>query len=103
MRRAVFDHYRAMVQTICQRLAQTSAGEQAQRTGGSTFTLDVWPGHPLAEEASASLARYSKQHAELYARIEAHNAAHGRPEDYDQAVIYTGQHVWPRRRNEGQT
>lgn len=29
-------------------------------------------------------------------------AAHGRPDDYDQAVIYAGQHVWPRRKGEVQ-
>jgi hypothetical protein len=99
---AVFDHYRAMVQTICQRLARTASSEQAQRAGGSTFTLDVWPGHPLAEEAYSTLARYRIEHAALFERIEAYNAEHGRPDDYDQVVIYAGQHVWPRRKGEVQ-
>jgi hypothetical protein len=100
---AVFDHYRAMVQTVCQRLSQPTAHEHPQRVGGSTFTLDVWPGHPLADEAYGTLDRYRRQHATLYERIEAYNAEHGRPEEYDQVVIYGGQHVWPRRKGEVQS
>jgi hypothetical protein len=89
---AVFDHYRALVQTICQRLSRGSAQASA-RTGGSTFTLDVWPGHPHADEAYAVLARFRTEHTELYERIERYNAEHGRPSEYDQVVIYGGQHV----------
>jgi hypothetical protein len=89
---AVFDHYRALVQTICQRLAHGSAQASA-RMGGSTFTLDVWPSHPLADEAYGVLARFRTEHTELYERIERYNAEHGRPAEYDQVVIYGGQHV----------
>jgi hypothetical protein len=93
---AVFDHYRALVQTICQRMAQGSGSAQASaRVGGSTFTLDVWPGHPHAEEAYGVLARFRAEHTALYERIEQHNAEHGRPAEYDQVVIYGGQHVRP--------
>jgi hypothetical protein len=96
---AVFDHYRALVQTICQRLGQSGgSGAAAQnRIGGSTFTLDVWEGHPFADEAYGVLARFRAIHTELYERIERHNADHGRPAEYDQVVIYGGQHVTLRR------
>jgi hypothetical protein len=97
---AVFDHYRALVQTICQRLVQTGkqlTGQAQARVGGSTFTLDVWDGHPFADEAYGVLARFRALHLELFERIERHNAEHGRPRDYDQVVIYFGQHCVPRR------
>jgi hypothetical protein len=102
---AVFDHYRALVQTICQRLAHGGgsgsgggAGAAAQgRIGGSTFTLDVWEGHPFADEAYGVLAHFRAIHTELYERIERHNTEHGRPPEYDQVVIYGGQHVVSRR------
>jgi hypothetical protein len=95
---AVFDHYRALVQTICQRLVQANTGGAAQsRVGGSTFTLDVWEGHPFAGEAYGVLARFRAIHTELYERIERYNAEHGRPSEYDQVVIYGGQHVVRRR------
>ena len=91
---AVFDHYRALVQTICRRLGQGGSSAQASaRTGGSTFTLDVWPGHPHADEAYGVLARFRAEHTALYERIELYNAQHGRPAEYDQVVIYGGQHV----------
>jgi hypothetical protein len=57
---AIFDHYRAMVQTICQRLASAQGSSAAQRAGGSTFTFDVWPGHPLAEDAYGTLTRFAR-------------------------------------------
>ena len=78
----MFDHYRALVQTICQRLSQSAGAATAQgRVGGSTFTFDVWEGHPHAEEAYAALARFRASHAELYDRIERFNAElAGRPE-----------------------
>jgi hypothetical protein len=97
---AVFDHFRAMVQTICQRLTTARNGDAAQRVGGSTFTLDVWDGHPLAQEAYGVLARFRSEHAALFERVEQHNAEHARPDDYDQVVIYAGQHVLPRRRSD---
>ncbi|HMI92122.1 MAG TPA: hypothetical protein VK509_12190 [Polyangiales bacterium] len=89
---AVFDHYRALVQTGKQLTGQAQA-----RVGGSTFTLDVWDGHPFADEAYGVLARFRALHLELFERIERHNAEHGRPRDYDQVVIYFGQHCVPRR------
>jgi hypothetical protein len=96
---AVFDHYRTLVQTICQRLGQSSGSAAAaqNRIGGSTFTLDVWEGHPFVDEAYGVLARFRAIHTELYERIERHNAEHGRPPEYDQVVIYGGQHVVSRR------
>jgi hypothetical protein len=98
---AVFDHHAAMVRTICQRLAQNMGGARAQgRVGGSTFTLDVWDGHPLAEEAYDTLARFRAAHGELYQRIERYNAEHRRPREYDQVVIYAGQHVLPAQTEE---
>jgi hypothetical protein len=91
---AVFDHYGAMVRTICQRLAESMGGAKADgRIGGSTFTLDVWDGHPLADEAYSTLARWRAAHGDLYQRIEHYNAQHARPREYDQVVIYAGQHV----------
>ena len=103
---AVFDHYRALVQTICQRLAPNIADAahagaapavKASRVGGSTFTLDVWEGHPFADEAYSVLARFRATHTELYERIERYNADHRPPAEHDQVVIYAGQHVQSRR------
>src|SRR5262249_5334672 len=101
---AVFDHYQAMVKTIGRRLSpDAKADVAAGHVGGSTFTFDVWEGHPLAGEAYACLARFREAHAALYERIERYNAEHGRAPHHDQVIVYGGQYVLRRRGDEEQS
>jgi hypothetical protein len=89
---AVFDHFKAVVNTVTQRLAIDRAiPNLADRVGGSTYTLDVWAGHPHAEEAFASLRELRSRVGELRQKIEAYNAEHRVPEDYTEVVLYLGQ------------
>jgi hypothetical protein len=99
---AVFDHVQAVVQTICQRL-QLAAGVPSgqERVGGSTYSFDVWDGHPLAGEVEASLARFRAQHSELRARVDAWNQQYGRPARYRQIVMYGGQCLFDRNSSTG--
>src|SRR5690606_9122349 len=53
---AIFDHVQAVVQTICQRLRLNDSARNADAVGGSTYTYDVWPGHPLEAEVSGLLS-----------------------------------------------
>jgi hypothetical protein len=93
---AVFDHFQAMVKTIVCRLREDRAAPNlTDRVGGSTYTLDVWPGHPLEEEAVATLARLRATLGELRKRVEAFNAEHPTPERYTQVVLYAGQCLIP--------
>jgi hypothetical protein len=93
---AVFDHFQAVVQTVCQRLRQTSFGPSPEGVGGSTYSFDIWPGHPLESEVIGQLARARKAHGELRQRVEAHNAAVGLPPSYQQVTSYVGQCVLER-------
>jgi hypothetical protein len=86
---AVFDHYKAMVNTITARLSEDRCAPG--RVGGSTFTVDVWEGHPFAEEVYATLARIRSELSEQRAKVEQFNAEHGIPEDYTRVVMYAGQ------------
>jgi hypothetical protein len=89
---AVFDHFKALVNTVTQRLGLDRASPNlADRIGGSTYTLDVWPGHPLAEEAYQSLRELRRQLGDLRGRVEAYNADHAIPDDYTQLILYLGQ------------
>jgi hypothetical protein len=89
---AVFDHYKAMVNTIAARLGTEAAGGvDAAVVGGSTYTLDIWEGHPLAEEVKATLARLRKILSEQRTRVEDYNAKHGLPTDYNRVIQYVGQ------------
>lgn len=89
---AVFDHFKALVNTVTQRLggARPSAN-LADRVGGSTYTLDVWSGHPYADEAYRTLSELRQKLSELRSKVEEYNAAHDMPEELTQVVLYVGQ------------
>jgi len=92
---AVFDHYQAMVTSICAKLRTgRTAASPDDWIGGSTFHFEVWPGHPLFDEVVGSL-RAARAHAsELRRRVDAHNDAH--PPDERTALrvtTYVGQTV----------
>lgn len=89
---AVLDHVQAMVQTICQRLRPEHAAQAArQELGGSTYSFDIWPGHPLEAEVRSALKEFRSTHSALRERVDVHNAAHGLPASYEQVVLYAGQ------------
>lgn len=89
---AVFDHFQAMVRTIIARLRlNRAAANQGDRIGGSTYSLEVWPGHPSEAEAYATLSEFRSKLGELRERIEAYNAEHGIPEQHVQVSLYVGQ------------
>jgi len=89
---AVFDHYHALVKTICARLSRDpEAAVPASAIGGSTYTFEVWPGHPHYEEAIGILERYRKAQSELRERVERHNAQAPMPARFLKVVAYAGQ------------
>jgi hypothetical protein len=90
---AILDHYHALVRTICQKLRAAPESSAADTVGGSTYTFAVWPGHPLREEVLGGLRRFRESLGELRGRVDAHNAAHGVPAEYEQVVFYGGQSV----------
>jgi hypothetical protein len=91
---AVFDHFKAMVNTITSRLAQDrQSANLVDRVGGSTYSLEVWEGHPHADEVYATLARLRSLLGEQRAKVEQFNAEHGLPESYTRVVLYAGQCV----------
>jgi hypothetical protein len=90
---AVIDHFQAMVAAITKKLNRGSTrSAHHDVTGGSTWSLDVWPGHPHYEEARTTLARLRQQVDELRARIDRHNE-HTQPTPVQRVVFYMGQHV----------
>lgn len=96
---AVLDHFQAIVKTICCKLAVDSPAVAADRIGGSTYTFDVWDGHPMADEVYGWLRAFRERAAELRARLETHNAEHGVPDEHVEVVVYGGQCVTSRTRS----
>ena len=65
---AVFDHFQAVVATICQKLDTKGRKPTTEdEVGGSTYTLEIWPGHPLESEARSQLRRFREGTSELRA------------------------------------
>ncbi|MDF3070921.1 MAG: hypothetical protein K0R38_6522 [Polyangiaceae bacterium] len=93
---AVFDHVQAVVQTVCQRLQQAGADGPALPVGGSTYSFDVWSGHPLEAETKGQLAELREKLGELRKRVDDHNRAHGLRPAYEQVVTYVGQCILQR-------
>lgn len=89
---AVFDHFKAVVNTVTRRLGMDrKRPELADRVGGSTYTLDVWPGHPHAQRAYETLKKLRSELTELRDEVERYNADHPVPERYTQVLMYVGQ------------
>jgi hypothetical protein len=89
---AVLDHYQAMASAICSKLSDRGAGAAlGDKVGGSTWSLDVWEGHPLYNEATGTLARIRHELESLRSRIDEHNAAHEPSSARVKVIFYAGQ------------
>jgi len=95
-----------VVQTICQRLQQATGGEGSRAPGepigGSTYSFDVWPGHPLEAEVKSELATLRERLSALRERVDDHNRGAGLPAEYQQVVTYLGQCILDRDANEAE-
>lgn len=89
---AVFDHFKAVVNTITSRLRiDRSRPALADRVGGSTYTVEVWPGHPHEAEAFETLRSLRSQLGALRDKVERYNEGHPLPERHTQLSLYVGQ------------
>jgi hypothetical protein len=104
---AVFDHYQALVTAVCIKLRSGRlSAALADSVGGSTYTFDMWKGHPLERDVLALLAELRSTARALRERVEQYNAAHPdeRPTDEGpelRVITYVGQGVLESEREEG--
>ena len=67
---------------------------RGEEIGGSTYSVEVWPGHPLHDEAVGLLQTLRDRAAALRAQVDALNATLKRPaEGVRRVVTYVGQNV----------
>ena len=91
---ALFDHYSAMTTAMVTKLRETRLKTlPSDEVGGSTYTFDVWAGHPLRDEVRSQLRRIRGELSELNARVREHNAAVEAPDDLEEVIVYCGQTV----------
>jgi hypothetical protein len=98
---AFYDHYQAVVSTLCAKLhAESATAGLADRIGGSTYSFDVWPGHEHELEALELLSRMRRQLTSLRDRVVAHNQAVGKPASFQRVSFYMGQSVLDKERED---
>jgi hypothetical protein len=91
---AMFDHFKAMVTTIiCRLRGQPAQSKLSDDIGGSTYTFELWSGHPLTEEVYGTLGRFRAELSELRERAAKISQEHGVPDAHTRAVIYVGQYL----------
>ncbi len=91
---AVFDHFKALVVTVLSRLRQSQPAALKDKVGGSTYTIEVWPGHPMEEEVLATLGRLRASLTEMRNRVVQHEPGrNGHAGPSQRVVIYCGQYV----------
>jgi hypothetical protein len=93
---SVLDHHHAVVSALVTKLRTRPASATLDdRVGGSTFTFDLWQGHPLEGEVVGFLKEMRARGMELRRRLEAHNRGNPRPEASSslRVVSYVGQTV----------
>jgi len=89
---AMFDHYQAMVQALCARLARGGNPTNEPREGGSTYTYVISEEHPMRGEVLGFLSGVRRQAEELRKRVVAYNRDH--PEAIEtplRVTTYVGQ------------
>jgi hypothetical protein len=99
---ALFDHYQAVVRTLCARLQTSADATASSRSGGSTYSFTIWPGHPCEDEVHGLLREYRERHSELRERIEVYNREHALPELYERVTAYGGMCVLDAERDDSE-
>lgn len=93
---ALYDHYHALVRTLCARLdPDTARDPQREHIGGSTYSLDVDRNHPLRDEVLGTLSRHRRELSDLRRRVNEHNDQRRPTDAPERVVVYTGQCVFP--------
>ena len=90
---AMFDHFQAVVKTLCAKLQSLDEATPSSELGGSTYSFNVWPGHPHEAEVRGALSAFRRKYTELRERVQRYNTEQGLPTEYTRVVIYGGQHL----------
>ncbi len=91
---ALFDHFSAMTTAMVTKLREmrlkTLPGDEV---GGSTYTFDVWEGHPMREEVRSQLRTLRGELSALNERLRAYNEAHAPASTTEAVTLYLGQSI----------
>jgi hypothetical protein len=97
---ALLDHHQTVLNAIAAKVASGARASSADDAiGGSTYSFELWPGHPEESAVVGLLKRLRAEVASVWDRTRAHNALAARAENGRYNVsFYLGQ--WVRRDDE---
>lgn len=87
---ALFDHFQAVVKTMCQRLRRSADAAAESESGGSTYSYSIWEGHPFEDEVRGLLRQFRERHSALREKVRAYNELNPPPPGYDRVTVYGG-------------
>jgi hypothetical protein len=90
----LLDHYQAVVSAICAKLRNgETRALPSDQIGGSTYSFDVWPGHPHGDRVRELLANFRTSLSQLWDEVSEYNKK-GKPENgVSRVTFYCGQMV----------
>lgn len=92
---ALLDHFQAVVSAMCVKLrnGETPALPDDE-VGGSTYTFDVWPGHPKEGLVRGLLKRHREELSRLWDEVLEHNRGEPLPSvEVRRVTFYCGQYA----------
>lgn len=90
---AVIDHHRAVLNALAAKVVSGKhVSAAADEVGGTTWSFDLWPGHPREAEVRKLLASLRGQVVPLWNEVSAYNREH-RPVHTYKVTVYCGQYL----------
>jgi DNA-binding transcriptional ArsR family regulator len=90
---AVIDHHRAVLNALAAKLVSGKhVSAAADEVGGTTWSFDLWPGHPKEREVRALLRSLRQQVVPLWNEVAEYNREH-RPARTYEVTLYCGQYL----------
>lgn len=92
---AVFDHFSALTTALSTKLRQMRQQTMPKdEVGGSTYTFDIWDGHPMADEVRSMLREVRGRVSEFNERLREYNDEHLEEQsELTEVVFYVGQAI----------
>jgi hypothetical protein len=90
---AVIDHHRAVLSALAAKVVSGKhVAAAADEVGGTTWSFDLWPGHPRERDVRRLLASVREQVVPLWEDVAAHPHEKGREDTY-RVTFYCGQYL----------
>lgn len=90
---AIIDHHRAVLSALAAKVVSGKHVSAAKdEVGGTTWSFDLWPGHPKEQEVRKLLTKLRSEVVPLWNEVAEYNREH-RPAETYKVTVYCGQYL----------